>query len=168
LRAAIGYVEQDAPILAGTLRDNLRLASSDATDEDFRAALTLTCLRDLLDRLGLDTPIGHRGTTLSGGERQRIAIARAVLRRPRVLLLDEATSQLDAVNELAIRALIEAVAPTTTVVVIAHRLSTVTSADRVLVMEAGRVRAIGSHAELAGTDDLYRRLATSQLLAAET
>jgi ABC-type multidrug transport system fused ATPase/permease subunit len=161
-------VEQDAPILAGTLRDNLRLASPDATDEDFRAALSLTRLQDLLDRLGLDTPIGHRGTTLSGGERQRIAIARAVLRRPRVLLLDEATSQLDAVNELAIRALIEAVAPTTTVVVIAHRLSTVTSADRILVMEAGRVRAIGSHAELAGTDDLYRRLATSQLLAAET
>jgi ABC-type multidrug transport system fused ATPase/permease subunit len=170
LRAAIGYVEQDAPILAGTLRDNLRLASSDATDDDFHAALTLTRLQGLLDRLphGLDTPIGHRGTTLSGGERQRIAIARAVLRRPRVLLLDEATSQLDAVNELAIRALIEAVAPTTTVVVIAHRLSTVTSADRILVMEAGRVRAIGSHAELAGTDDLYRRLATTQLLAAET
>jgi len=170
LRAAIGYVEQDAPILAGTLRDNLRLASSEATDKDFHAALNLTHLQDLLDRFphGLDTPIGHRGTTLSGGERQRIAIARAVLRRPRVLLLDEATSQLDAVNELAIRALIEAVAPTTTVVVIAHRLSTVTSADRVLVMEAGRVRAIGSHAELAGTDDLYRRLAASQLLAAET
>ena len=168
LRAAIGYVEQDAPILAGTLRDNLRLASPDATDEDFRAALSLTRLQDLLDRLGLDTPIGHRGTTLSGGERQRIAIARAVLRRPRVLLLDEATSQLDAVNELAMRALIEAVAPTTTVVIIAHRLSTVTSADRILVMEAGRVRAIGSHAELADTDDLYRRLATTQLLAAET
>ncbi len=170
LRAAIGYVEQDAPILAGTLRDNLRLASSDATDDDLLAALTLTRLQELLDRLprGLDTPIGHRGTTLSGGERQRIAIARAVLRRPRVLLLDEATSQLDAVNELAVRALVEVVAPTTTVLVIAHRLSTVTSADRILVMEAGRVRAIGSHAELAGTDDLYRRLAATQLLAAET
>ena len=170
LRAAIGYVEQDTPILAGTLRDNLRLASPDATDDDFHSALTLTCLQGLLDRLphGLDTPVGHRGTTLSGGERQRIAIARAVLRRPRVLLLDEATSQLDAVNELAIRALIEAVAPTTTVVVIAHRLSTVTNADRILVMEAGRMRAIGSHAELASTDDLYRRLATTQLLMTET
>jgi ABC-type multidrug transport system fused ATPase/permease subunit len=170
LRAAIGYVEQDAPILAGTLRDNLRLASSEATDKDFSAALNLTHLQDLLDRFphGLDTPIGHRGTTLSGGERQRIAIARAVLRRPRVLLLDEATSQLDAVNELAMRALIEAVAPTTTVLVIAHRLSTVIGADRILVMDAGRVRAIGSHAELAGTDDLYRRLATTQLLTAQT
>jgi ABC-type multidrug transport system fused ATPase/permease subunit len=91
-----------------------------------------------------------------------------VLRRPRVLLLDEATSQLDAVNELAMRALIEAVAPTTTVVVIAHRLSTVTGADRILVIDAGRVRAIGSHAELARTDDLYRRLATTQLLTAGT
>jgi ATP-binding cassette subfamily B protein len=170
LRAAIGYVEQDAPILAGTLRDNLRLARPGATDEDLRTALALTHLQDLLGRLphGLDTPIGHRGSTLSGGERQRIAIARAMLCRPRVLLLDEATSQLDAINELAIRALMEAVASATTVVVIAHRLSTVTRADRILVMDAGRVRAIGSHVELAATDDLYRRLATTQLLAAET
>jgi ABC-type multidrug transport system fused ATPase/permease subunit len=166
LRAAIGYVEQDAPLLAGTLRDNLRLASPGATDEELRATLILTRLQGLLDRLpqGLDTPIGNCGTTLSGGERQRIAIAQALLRRPRVLLLDEVTSQLDAVNELAMRDLIEAVAPVTTVMVIAHRLSTVTSADRILVVEAGRVRAIGSHAELARTDDLYRRLATAQLL----
>jgi len=170
LRAAIGYVEQDAPILAGTLRDNLRLASPGASDEELHTALTLTHLQELLGRLprGLDTPVGHRGSTLSGGERQRIAIARAVLRRPRVLLLDEATSQLDGVNELAMRDLIDAVAPTTTVVVIAHRLSTVTNADRILVIEAGRVRAVGSHAELVGTDDLYRRLATTQLLAAAT
>jgi ABC-type multidrug transport system fused ATPase/permease subunit len=167
LRAAIGYVEQDAPILAGTLRDNLCLATPDATDDDLRAALALTRLDDLLERLpnGLDTPLGHRGTTLSGGERQRIAIARAVLRHPRILLLDEATSQLDAVNELALRDLIEAVAFTTTVLVVAHRLSTVTSADRILVMDAGQIRAAGTHGELLGTDDLYRQLAATQLLA---
>jgi ATP-binding cassette subfamily B protein len=167
LRAAIGYVEQDAPILAGTLRENLCLATPDATEDDLRAALALTRLDDLLERLpnGLETPLGHRGTTLSGGERQRIAIARALLRHPRILLLDEATSQLDAVNELALRDLIEAVAFTTTVLVVAHRLSTVTSADRILVMDAGQIRAAGTHGELLGIDDLYRQLAATQLLA---
>jgi ATP-binding cassette subfamily C protein len=170
LRAAIGYVEQEAPVLAGTLRENLCLAAQGASDEDLQAVATLTRLDELLDRLPQrwDTLVGHRGTTLSGGERQRIAIARALLRRPRILLLDEATSQLDAVNESSLRHLIEAVALTTTILVVAHRLSTVVSADRILVLDDGQVRAVGRHDELIATDELYRDLAATQLLDSTT
>jgi ABC-type multidrug transport system fused ATPase/permease subunit len=166
LRSTIGYVEQDTPILAGTLRDNLRYAAPHATDDELRAAVTRTQLTELLDRLpdGLDSIVGHRGSTLSGGERQRIAIARALLRSPRLLLLDEATSQLDAMNEAALRQVIADLARTTTVIVIAHRLSTVTSAQQIVVMASGQQRANGTHAELVTSSDLYRNLATTQLL----
>ncbi|MDI6104635.1 ABC transporter ATP-binding protein [Actinoplanes sp. NEAU-A12] len=166
LRSLIGYVEQDAPVLAGTLRENLIFAAPEATDDDIRDVLSRTKLAALVDRLphGLDTPVGHRGSMLSGGERQRIAIARALLRGPRLLLLDEATSQLDAVNELALRDVITETATRTTVMVVAHRLSTVISADRIIVMDAGRVRAVGTHAELVAQDRLYAQLAATQLL----
>ncbi|WP_155360708.1 ABC transporter ATP-binding protein [Acrocarpospora macrocephala] len=170
LRAAVGYVEQDAPVLDGTLRENLTFAAPDATEAEVRHSLARTKLDDLVARLpeGLETQVGHRGVLLSGGERQRVAIARALLRRPRLLLLDEATSQLDAVNELRLREVIAEVATDTTVLVIAHRLSTVTGADRIIVMESGRVRATGTHAELLADDDLYRELATTQFLATAT
>lgn len=168
LRAAIAYVEQDAPILAGTIRDNLVYAAPSASDEEIAAALVRTRLETTIGRLpdGIDTVVGHRGVTLSGGERQRIAIARALLRRPRVLLLDEITSQLDAANELALREVVADIAKTTTVLVIAHRLSTVASADRVLVLDRGELRAAGTHAELMAADGLYRELATTQSLEA--
>ncbi|CAM5301191.1 putative ABC transporter ATP-binding protein [Streptomyces pilosus] len=167
LRAAIGYVEQDAPVLSGSLRDNLLLGSPGTDDDTVTRVLKTTRLDGLVSRLpqGLDTLVGHRGTKLSGGERQRVAIARALLRRPRLLLLDEATSQLDAVNEAALRDTVADVARTTTVLVVAHRLSTVTTADRIVVMDAGRVRAVGTHRELVTADPLYAELAATQFLA---
>lgn len=167
LRAAIGYVEQDASVLSGSLRDNLLLGNPDANESELRRVVMTARLDDLVTRLpnGLDTFVGHRGTKLSGGERQRIAIARALLRRPRLLLLDEATSQLDAVNEAALRDTVADVARTATVLVVAHRLSTVTMADRIVVMDAGEVRAIGTHRELVATNPLYAELAATQFLA---
>jgi len=168
LRATLGYVEQDAPILAGNVADNLRLAARDAPEEAVAAVVRLTRLDGVLAALpdGAETPVGHRGGTLSGGERQRVAIARALLRRPRVLLLDEATSQLDAANEGALREVVAEVGRTTTVLLVAHRLSTVVAADRILVLDGGRVRAAGTHAELLATDGLYRELAAGQLIGA--
>ncbi|MET9123915.1 ABC transporter ATP-binding protein [Streptomyces sp. NPDC004528] len=167
LRSAIGYVEQDAPVLSGSLRDNLLLGNPEADEAELTRVVGTTRLDALVDRLprGLDTLVGHRGTKLSGGERQRVAIARALLRRPRLLLLDEATSQLDAVNEAALRDTVADVARTTTVLVVAHRLSTVTMADRIVVMDAGRVRAVGTHRELVAGDPLYAELAATQFLA---
>ena len=167
LRAVIGYVEQDAPVLSGSLRENLLLGAPDATGEQVSDVLRVTRLTGLVSRLpeGLDTAVGHRGTRLSGGERQRVAIARALLRRPRLLLLDEATSQLDALNEAALRETVAEAALMTTVLVVAHRLSTVTMADRIIVMDAGRVKAAGTHAELVASDPLYAELAATQFLA---
>jgi ABC-type multidrug transport system fused ATPase/permease subunit len=167
LRAAIGYVEQDAPILAGTVADNLRLAAPDASAAEFDAVVRMTRLQEVLARLpdGPDATVGSRGLTLSGGERQRIAVARALLRRPRILLLDEATSQLDAANELALREAVADAGRSMTVLVVAHRLSSVVTADRIVVLDEGRVRAVGTHAQLLAGDELYRRLAATQLLS---
>ncbi|SDH51973.1 ATP-binding cassette, subfamily B [Microbacterium pygmaeum] len=166
LRAQFGYVEQDAPTLAGTIADNLRLASPEASDSDCERVLHAVNLTEVLERnpLGLQAPVGEDGVMLSGGERQRLAIARALLAAPPILLLDESTSSLDGVNEQRMRDAIDAVATGRTLIVIAHRLSTVVDSDRIVVLDHGTVLGEGTHSELVESTPLYRDLARHQLL----
>ncbi len=166
LRAQIGYVEQDAPVLAGSIRQNLLLSAPDASDDQCIAVLSSVNLTEVLERnpAGLDAPVGEDGVMLSGGERQRLAIARALLAAPPILLLDESTSSLDGLNEQLLREAIDAVAENRTLIVIAHRLSTVVDSDRIVVLDRGRVVGEGTHSELVRSTPLYRELAKHQLL----
>ena len=166
LRAQIGYVEQDAAVLAGTLRENLLLGSPDATDDECVAVLHSVNLAEVLDRnsLGLDAPVGEEGVMLSGGEKQRLAIARALLAAAPILLLDESTSSLDGLNEQMLREAIDAVAENRTLIVIAHRLSTVVDSDQIVVLDHGTVVGVGTHSELVKSTPLYKNLAKHQLL----
>jgi len=166
LRDQIGYVEQDAPVLAGTLRDNLTLATPDATDDECISVLHAVNLGEVLDRdpAGLGATVGESGVKLSGGERQRLAIARALLAAPPILLLDESTSSLDGKNEQMMREAIDAVAADRTLIVIAHRLSTVVDSDQIVVLDHGQVLGTGTHSELVVSTPLYRDLAKHQLL----
>lgn len=167
LRAEIGYVEQDATVLAGTLRDNLTIGAPDASDDDCVRVLETVNLGSLLTRegsRGLDTEVGEDGIMLSGGEKQRLAIARALLTAPPVLLLDESTASLDGVNERLMRDALDSVATGRTLIVIAHRLSTVVDSDLIVVLDEGRVIGQGTHDELVASLPLYRELAQHQLL----
>ena len=158
VRARLAYVEQETPLVPGTVRENVTFTHPDASDEEVAAALASVRLTEVVAALpqGVDTSL--QAGELSGGQRQRVGVARAVLRTPEVLLLDEATAQVDGITEQALQQCIAYVASRAAVVTVAHRLSTVLDADQIVVMDAGRVRAVGSHAELLASDDLYREL----------
>jgi ATP-binding cassette subfamily B protein len=163
LRGRLGLVPQDPVIFSTTARENIRFGRPDASDAEIEAAMRAAAA-DFLEALpeGLDTHLGTRGVTLSGGQRQRVAIARAILRDPSVLLLDEATSALDAESERAVQQALERLARGRTTLVVAHRLATVRQADRIVVLEGGRIVASGTHAALVQEGGLYGRLATLQ------
>jgi subfamily B ATP-binding cassette protein MsbA len=167
LRAQLGIVTQETILFHDTVRHNIAYGRMDASDAEIREAARAAFAHDWIERLpqGYDTIVGERGTRLSGGERQRLAIARALLRNPPILLLDEATSALDTESERMVQAALERLMRNRTVLVIAHRLSTVQHADRIVVLERGRVAALGTHAQLLAHDGLYRRLYELQFVA---
>jgi ATP-binding cassette, subfamily B, bacterial len=164
LRRRIGLVPQDPVIFGADAWENIRYGRPGATDAEVRAAAVGAHAAEFLDRLpqGFATFLGEKGVRLSGGQRQRIAIARAILRNPAILLLDEATSALDAESEFLVQQALTALSAGRTTLVIAHRLATVLKADRIVVMEAGRVVAIGPHDALIRQGGLYARLAALQ------
>ncbi|MBT2396361.1 ABC transporter ATP-binding protein [Streptomyces sp. ISL-100] len=165
-RSRIAVVDQNTHVVHGTLRDNITYAVPDASEAEVRRVVELAQLTGVVERLpgGLSGLLGERGGTLSGGERQRVALARALLARPSLLLLDEPTSHLDAVNEAALTRVMRDVAQECAVLVIAHRLSTVQHADRIIVLDKGSTVAVGRHEELLTSSPTYRELAAGQML----
>ena len=167
LRQRIGIVPQDSTVFSANALENIRYGRPEASDDEVVAAAKAAFAHDFIARLpeGYDTFLGERGVRLSGGQRQRIAIARAMLKNPPLLLLDEATSALDAESERMVQAALEAAMAGRTTLVIAHRLATVQKADRIIVMDQGRIVEEGAHHELMRRDGLYARLARMQFHA---
>lgn len=169
LRNSIGIVPQDPVIFSTSARENIRMGNINATDAEIETAARTAYAIEFLEKLpkGLDTYLGEKGIQLSGGQRQRIAIARAIIRNPKILLLDEATSALDSENEYQIQRALDAAIKGRTTFIIAHRLSTITKADSIILLNEGRIEAVGTHSELLQKSTLYARLAELQFKSVE-
>ncbi len=170
LRDQIGFVAQDPIVFSGTVYDNIRYGRPDATFEQIQEAAEAAMVTEFMERLpkGFYTHIGKKGVSLSTGQKQRIAIARAILKNPRILLLDEATSALDAQNEQYVQQALNRLMVDRTTLMIAHRLSTILQADQIVVINNGRIEAVGKHKELLAQKGLYNRLATLQFIHRDT
>lgn len=164
LRSLIGFVPQQPILFSGTLRENIAYGKPNASFEEIQTAAENAYVTEFLNQLpdGYDTNLGHLGTRLSGGQKQRIAIARAILRNPRILLLDEATSALDSESEQMIQRALDFLVKERTTIMIAHRLSTVVKSDQIVVIKEGEIESVGTHDELLRSSDLYERLAKLQ------
>jgi len=164
LRASLATVSQEVMLFSGTIEENIRYGFLDASDERVAEVVTLANVQEFIDELPdkLDTLVGERGVKLSGGQRQRIAIARALLADPQILILDEATSHLDTENEALVQQALERLMTNRTTLIIAHRLSTVRNADRIVVLNEGQIAQTGTHDELLKTDGIYTQLTRHQ------
>jgi len=169
LRSSIGVVMQESVLFSGSVRENIAYGTPDASDEEVRTAAEAAQAHEFIERLpeGYDTRVGERGVKLSGGQRQRIAIARALLIDPRILIMDDSTSSVDTETEAALRVNLDRLMADRTTFIIAQRISTVRRADRILVIDDGRLVDSGTHDELMARSCLYTQIASSQLVGAE-
>jgi ATP-binding cassette subfamily B protein len=165
LRHQVALVSDDAFLFSASLRENIAYARPDVTDEEVQRAAAMAGLDEMVESLpdGYETLVGERGLTLSGGQRQRVAIARALIQDPRILILDDATSSLDASTEARVKQALREVMTGRTTVIIGHRLSTIALADRIAVLDGGRLVAVGTHDELIERSELYREIAEKGL-----
>ncbi|NMC56661.1 MAG: ABC transporter ATP-binding protein, partial [Eubacteriaceae bacterium] len=165
LRAKIGFIPQKAILFTGTIKDNIRYGKNDATDEEIRHAAEIAQASDFISQMqdSYDTVLAEGGLNLSGGQKQRLSIARAMVRRPEIYVFDDSFSALDFKTDAALRAALKKETADATVIIVAQRVGTVMDADRIIVLDEGKIAGIGTHIELMSNCEIYREIVSSQL-----